>query len=264
MAKLRLEGKVAIITGAASGIGEAAARLFAEHGARVVITDIQDELGAAVAASIGADRCKYYRCDVRDEQQVSYLVDFTVATFGRLDVMYSNAGIICRGSLLQMNLEDFDNVVAVNTRGCVAAVKHAGRAMAAAGTRGSIICTASVAATVGGMGLHAYTVSKHAVLGLVRSAAGELGHLGIRVNCVSPAGMATPLALGFSGRTAEQAEAEWEAMSALKRGAMKAGDVSAAALFLASDEAAFVSGHNLVVDGAMTAIGPKPPGFDLQ
>nr|CAD1838794.1 unnamed protein product [Ananas comosus var. bracteatus] len=179
---------VAIITGAASGIGEAAARLFAEHGARVVIADIQDELGAAVAASIGADRCKYYRCDVRDEQQVSDLVDFTVATFGRLDVMYSNAGIICRGSLLQMNLEDFDNVVAVNTRGCVAAVKHAGRAMAAAGTRGSIICTASVAATVGGMGLHAYTVSKHAVLGLVRSAAGELGHLGIRVNCVSPAG----------------------------------------------------------------------------
>nr|CAD1838793.1 unnamed protein product [Ananas comosus var. bracteatus] len=186
---LQLEGKVAIITGAASGIGEAAAQLFAEHGAWVVIADIQDELGAAVAASIGADRCKYYRCDVRDEQQVSDLVDFAVATFGRLDVMYSNAGIICRsGSLLQMNLEDFDNVVAVNTRGCVAAVKHAGRAMAAAGTRGSIICTASVAAMVGGMGSHAYTVSKHAVLGLVRSAAGELGHLGIRVNCVSPAG----------------------------------------------------------------------------
>nr|CAD1838795.1 unnamed protein product [Ananas comosus var. bracteatus] len=181
MTKLRLEGKVAVITGAAGGIGEAAARLFAEHGARVVIADVQDELGAAVAASIGADRCKNYRCDVRDEQQVSDLVDYAVATFGGLNVMYSNAGIMGRpASLLQMSLEDFDNVVAVNARGCVAAVKHAGRAMAAAGTRGSIICTASLAATVGGMGPHAYTVSKHAVLGLVRSAAGELGHLGIR------------------------------------------------------------------------------------
>ncbi|XP_020089218.1 short-chain dehydrogenase reductase 3a-like [Ananas comosus] len=241
MTKLRLEGKVAVITGAAGGIGE------------------------AVAASIGADRCKYYRCDVPDEQQVSDLVDFAVATFGGLDVMYSNAGIMGRpASLLQMSLEDFDNVVAVNARGCVAAVKHAGRAMAAAGTRGSIICTASLAATVGGMGPHAYTVSKHAVLGLVRSAAGELGQLGIRVNCVSPAGVATPLALGFTGMTVAQAEAVCEAMSALKGAAMKAGDVAAAALFLASDEAAFVSGHNLVVDGATTALGPKPPGVNMQ
>ncbi|XP_038989492.1 short-chain dehydrogenase reductase 3b-like [Phoenix dactylifera] len=262
MSKQRLEGKVAIITGAASGIGEAAARIFAAHGALVVIADIQDELGAGVVASIGPDKCKYKHCDVRSEKEVEELVGFAIKAYGRLDIMFSNAGISEKitSRILDLDFDVLDNVIAVNVRGVAATIKHAGRAMVASGTRGSIICTASVAATRGGWGQAVYTTTKNAVVGLVRSAAAELGRHGIRANCVSPGGVATPFAQNLTGMSQSQTEEFFEGTLVLKGGGpLKASDTGEAVLFLASDESAFVTGQNLFVDGGVTAVGATPP-----
>lgn len=250
----RLDGKVAIVTGGASGIGEAAARLFASSGATVVIVDIQDTLGEAVATSAG---CLYMRCDVTDEAQVEATVAAVVAAHGRLDVMLSNAGVLLpTGSVMDMDLSALDRVMAVNFRGAAACVKHAARAMVSRGTRGAIVCTGSVATCQGGFGPASYTASKHAVLGLVRAAAGELGRHGVRVNCVSPGGVATPLSCALMGVGPEELEAMVEPHNVLRGKVLRASDVAEAALFLASDQAGFVSGHNLVVDGATTAVNP--------
>ncbi|XP_010911600.1 short-chain dehydrogenase reductase 3a [Elaeis guineensis] len=249
----RLEGKVAIITGAAGGIGEATARIFTSHGALVVIADIKDELGARVVASIGPEKCKYKRCDVRNEKEVEELVDFTIKAYGRLDIMFSNAGTSEKptSTILDMDFDVLDNVMAVNFRGVAATIKHAARAMVASGARGSIICTAS-GVTKGGFGPAAYTASKLAVVGFVRSAAAELGRHGIRANCISPGAVATLLTMEYLGLTQSQVEESAENGMVLKGGGpLKASDIGEAALFLASDESAFVTGQNLIVDGGI-------------
>lgn len=250
---VRLEGKVAIVTGGASGIGEAATRLFALHGAVVVIADIQDDLGSAVAASVGG-KCRFMHCDVSDEGQVEALVSRTVAAHGRLDVLFSNAGVMPAppSGVLDMDMAELDRTMAVNVRGVACTVKHAARAMVAGGVRGSIVCTASVSAGLGGLGPAAYTASKHAVVGLVRAAAGELGRHGVRVNCVSPFGVGTPLACRYSGATPEQVEGSCSAMASLKGVVLRPRHVAEAALFFASDESVYITGHNLVVDGGFT------------
>ncbi|XP_028791485.1 short-chain dehydrogenase reductase 3b-like [Neltuma alba] len=255
MPKPRLEGKVALVTGAASGIGEETVRLFVENGAFVVAADVQDELGLQVAASIGSDRVSYHHCDVRDEQQVEETVNYAVQKYGSLDILFSNAGIL--GSLsgiLDLDLNDFDSTVATNVRGVAATIKHAARTMVARNIRGSIICTASVAACVGGTGPHAYTISKHALVGLVRSACSELGAYGIRVNCVSPFGVATPLACSTFNLEPHQVEANSSSQANLKGIVLKARHVAEAALFLASDDSVYISGHNLVVDGGFSVV----------
>ncbi|GFQ05256.1 (-)-isopiperitenol/(-)-carveol dehydrogenase mitochondrial [Phtheirospermum japonicum] len=192
----KLAGKVAVVTGGASGIGEATARHFADHGARaVVIADIQPEKGRAVAQSIGPHLCSYFQCDVADEDQVKSMVDWTVQTYGGLDVFFSNAGTISSSeqTILDLDFTQYDKVMRVNVRGMAACVKHAARKMIELGTRGSIVCAASVMAERGA-GFHTdYGVSKHAVLGLMRSASVQLGAHGIRVNCVSPSAVPTSL-----------------------------------------------------------------------
>ncbi|WJZ90540.1 hypothetical protein VitviT2T_009677 [Vitis vinifera] len=250
-----LEGKVAIITGAASGIGEAAAKLFAENGAFVVIADIQDELGHQVVASIGPEKSSYFHCNVRDERQVEETVAYAIQKYGTLDIMFSNAAITGPiGSILEMDMDGFDDTIATNFRGPASTIKHAARAMVEKQVRGSIICTGSVSSTLGGSGPPAYTASKHAVLGLVRSAADDLGQYGIRVNCVSPFAVATRMSTGMYNVDASIVEASASSFSQLKGIILKPRHVAEAALFLASDESAYVTGHNLAVDGGVSVL----------
>ncbi|XP_042480392.1 short-chain dehydrogenase reductase 3b-like [Macadamia integrifolia] len=259
----RLEGKVAIVTGGASGIGETTARLFADHGSRVVvIADIQDEKGEHVATSIGTHRCSYIHCDVADEDQVRSMVEWTVQKYGRLDIMFSNAGILNNHqTILDLDLTAMDRLFSINVKGMVACVKHAGRAMVDGGVKGSIVCTASVAASVGGTSHTDYTMSKHAVLGLVRSASRQMGRYGIRVNCVSPSGLATPLSCRMLGMDEDGVEEQISKTTSLEGLVLKANHVAEAVLFLASDASAFVTGHNLAVDGGFL---PPPPRSDLS
>ncbi|KAI0503982.1 hypothetical protein KFK09_014929 [Dendrobium nobile] len=232
---LRLKGKVAIITGGASGIGEATTRLFASQGAIVIITDIQDSLGISVANSISpTGQCTYLHCDVHDELQVAAAVDQTIQTHSRLDIMFSNAGILePLTSILDLNMSDLDNLLSIHMRGMATAIKHAGRAMVAEGIRGSIICTARVAAAMAGFTPVAYTIAKHGVLGLVKAVAGELGEKGVRVNCVSPFGVATSLSCGIEMMTSELVEKLTCEAAVLKEAVLRAADIAAAALFLA-------------------------------
>lgn len=248
----KLQGKVAIITGGASGIGEATAHLFAEHGARaVVIADIQDDKGRCVAEAIGLNRCSYVHCDVTDENQVKAAVDWTVKTYGQLDVMFSNAGIVSRSDqvILDLDFSQFDHLFAINVRGMAACVKHAALAMVERRVRGSIICTASVAGSKGTKRRTDYTMSKHAVVGLVRAASQQLGEHGIRVNSVSPYAVATPLLQEAHKRDAAEIEKVYEELTSLKGIVLRVNHLADAVLFLASDESAFISGHDLVVDG---------------
>ncbi|MCE3049791.1 Short-chain dehydrogenase reductase Ata1, partial [Datura stramonium] len=185
----RLRGKVAVITGGARGIGAATARVFAENGAHVVIADILDELGASLAESIGG---RYVHCDVSKEEEVASAVKLAVEWKGRLDIMFNNAGIAgFGGSITNINMDRMLALLAINLNGVVHGIKHAARAMIAGKPRGggTIICSSSSAAIMGGLASHSYTMSKEAILGLARTTACELGVHGIRVNCVSPHGV---------------------------------------------------------------------------
>ncbi|XP_062029095.1 (-)-isopiperitenol/(-)-carveol dehydrogenase, mitochondrial-like [Rosa rugosa] len=249
----KLQGKVAIVTGGASGIGEATARLFAEHGASmVIIVDIQDDLGCRLAESVGHYRCSYVHCDVADEEQVKSMVEATVEKFGHVDIMFSNAGIMSsqEQTVLDLDFPSFDRLFNVNVRGMASCVKHAARAMVEGRVRGSIVCTASVGASHGMGKSTDYCMSKHAVLGLMRSASVQLGVHGIRVNCVSPNGMATPLTCKASGMEMAELQKAYEKFARLRGVVLKAEHVAKAVLFLASDDSEFVTGHDLVVDGS--------------
>lgn len=259
----RLQGKVVIVTGGASGIGEATARLFADNGTRaVVIADIQDEKGVAVAEAIGLDKCSYVKCDVSEEEQVKAMVDWTVQKYGRLDVMFSNAGTVSPSDqkVLDLDFSDFDRVFRVNVRGMAICVKHAARVMVEGGVRGSIICTASVGATRGCLRRTDYTMSKHAVLGLVRSASQQLGAHGIRVNCVSPSATPTPMILDNREDALSFVEKIYGPLTSLKGITSDVKHVANAVLFLASDDSAFVTGHDLAVDGGLICLAAPGPG----
>ncbi|KAK2663958.1 hypothetical protein Ddye_002532 [Dipteronia dyeriana] len=254
MCNHKLEGKVAIITGGASGIGEATARLFADNGIRmIIIADIQDELGQQVAISIGTHRCNYMHCDVTYEDQVKALIESTVQNYGQLDIIFSNAGIIgsptTHQTVLDLDMSAFDRMFAVNVRGMAACVKHAALAMVGGGVRGSIVCTASVAANHGGKKCTDYYMSKHAVVGLVRSASVQLGVHGIRVNCISPYVLASPATCLVNGVGMEELERLYDGNTLLKGVTLRAKHVADGVLFLASSESELITGHDLVVDG---------------
>nr|QKE59459.1 nepetalactol related short chain dehydrogenase 2 [Nepeta cataria] len=258
--KKTLEGKVAIVTGGASGIGETAARVFAKLGARaVVIADIQPELGRAVAESIGAKQCSYVQCDIGDEEQVKSMVEWTATTYGGLDVIFCNAGIMSQSesaqTVLELDMSKFDEVIRVNTRGTSACVKQAARKMVELGTKGgAIVCTTSPLASRGGYIDTDYVMSKHAVMGLVRSASMQLGPHGIRVNSVSPMAVLTPLTRRMGLATPADVENAFGRFTSLKGVALTAEHVAEAAAYLASDEAAFITGHDLMVDGGLLCL----------
>ncbi|KAK3121422.1 hypothetical protein QOZ80_8BG0652840 [Eleusine coracana subsp. coracana] len=253
----KLEGKVVIITGGASGIGACTARLFVKHGAHVVVADIQDDLGSALCAELGGPgAASYVHCDVTEEADVAGAVDHAVAQFGKLDVMFNNAGVVgaMATSVRESTKADFERVLAVNLTGPFLGMKHAARVM---GRGGCIVSTSSLASAVGGVASHAYTASKRGLVGLTVNAAAELGRRGIRVNCVAPAGVVTPLALTISAGSAVDEvaiEANMEAAANLKGVGLKAADIAAAVLFLASDDGRYVSGQNLLVDGGISVV----------
>ncbi|XP_022995920.1 secoisolariciresinol dehydrogenase [Cucurbita maxima] len=253
----RLEGKIALITGAASGIGKATASKFISNGAKVVLADVEEELGQATAKQLGPN-ATFIPCDVSNESNVSDAVDFALSLHKRLDIMCNNAGIACNTppSILDLDLAVFDKVMNINVRGVLAGIKHASRVMIPQQS-GSILCTASVTGVMGGLAQHTYSVSKVAVIGIVKSMASELCKYGIRVNCISPFAIPTPFAINemchlFPGTEKEKLEKMIFDLSALEGAVCETNDIANAALYLASDDAKYVSGHNLVVDGGFT------------
>ncbi|XP_075639050.1 short chain aldehyde dehydrogenase 1-like [Castanea sativa] len=258
----RLEGKVAIITGGASGLGESTARLFVQHGAKVVIADIQDDLGHSLCKVLGPEETiSFVHCDVTSDSDVQNLVDFTISKYGKLDIMYNNAGTAgsMDSRILATNNEEFKRVFDVNVFGAFLGAKQAARVMIPA-KKGCILFTSSSASVISFGGPHAYTASKYAIVGLAKNLSAELGQYGIRVNCISPFATATPMltqALGTTDKT-KLDEVICEAAN-LKGVVSEPKDIAEAALYLASDESKYVSGLNLVVDGGYSAINPSFP-----
>ena len=252
----RLDDRVAVITGGASGIGEGTVRLFVEEGARVVIADIQERNGERLADSLGG-AAVYQHTDVSREDDVERAVRRAIDEFGRLDCMFNNAGLPgAHGPIDEIPVDGFDATMNVLLRGAFLGMKHGASVMKRQGF-GSIISTASVAGLLAGYGPHIYSAAKAAVIHLTRSVANELGEHGVRVNCICPGGIATPI---FRGRFGDMDDAAVvEAMKPLlaqiapiKRSGLPK-DIASAALWLASDESSFVTGHALVVDGGLVA-----------
>ncbi|MGD0803961.1 MAG: glucose 1-dehydrogenase [Candidatus Bathyarchaeia archaeon] len=253
----RLDGKIAVVTGATGGIGEASVRLFAAEGAKVVAADIDDERGKRLESGLKG-RVIYNHIDVSNEADVKNVVEAAMDNWGRLDIMFNNAGIVgAVGPIVDVKVEDFDRTLGVNLRGAFLGIKHATPIMRRQGT-GSIINTASTAALLAGFGNHIYSASKAGIVQLTRSVAMELGELGIRVNCVSPGYIPTPMIGIARSLTRDQAEEKMHVIEAAfretqpLRGPIMPEEVAKAALFLASDDSKFITGQNLVVDGGVT------------
>jgi len=252
----KLDGKVAVITGGASGIGKATVRLFIEQGACVVIADIQDDKGKHLAEQLGSDAI-YLRTDVSQEPDVKAAIDKTVEKFHRLDCIFNNAGSGgVQGMIEDIPVEGFDETIGVLVRGVFLGMKHAAPVMKQQGS-GSIISTASVAGLRTGYGPHIYSTAKAAIIQLTRSVAMELGESGVRVNCICPGGIATAIfGRGFglspeeADKTIEVVKNQFVDLQPIRRSGVPE-DIAKAALWLASDDSSFVNGHALVVDGGL-------------
>jgi NAD(P)-dependent dehydrogenase (short-subunit alcohol dehydrogenase family) len=263
----RLEGKIAVITGGTSGIGEATAEVFAAEGAKVIIAGRSEEKGTQIANRLGAN-VVYQRTDVTNEQEIKALIDLAVARFGRLDCLFNNAGGPTPGTLETVTQEDLIYSMNLLLGGPIFGIKYAAPVMKAQGS-GCIINTSSIAAIRTNQGQYLYSVAKAGLTQLTKVAGVELGPFGIRVNCISPGAIATPIFWGGSqvANTLDPA-ANARKLEKLKQNLIKATplkkagldrDIALAALYLASDEGSFVNCHDLVVDGGRTSLFYNAP-----
>jgi NAD(P)-dependent dehydrogenase (short-subunit alcohol dehydrogenase family) len=252
---MRLKDKVALVTGAASGMGAATARLFAREGAKgVVVADLLEKEGKAVVAEIekAGGKASFISLDVTNEDQWKAAVERTVATYGGLDVLVNNAGISGSGEQDLYDTDAWNRLMGINATGVFFGMKHGIAAMKKAGRRGSVINLSSISGIVGQGYIHVgYNASKGAVRLITKAGAAQHGKDGIRVNSVHP-GLMPPMRT--SGRTADPAMREKTLKGVPMRRAGEVDEVAYAILFLASDEASYVTGAELVVDGGWTAV----------
>lgn len=246
----RLTGKFAILTGAASGIGAATARLFAREGASVAILDVNEEAAHQLAADIRAagDKAEAWRCDVADAGQVSAAIEAGVERFGAIDVLFNNAGIALRAPVSEQDEESWDRVIDTNVKGAYLCSRASLPHFASEG--GSIVHTSSVTGITGVRGRAAYSSAKAALVGLTRNMAVDYAHRNIRVNCVCPGFVRTPFIKGILADP--ERTRRLTAMHPLGR-LGEPDDIASAVLFLASDESSWITGHALVVDGGFSA-----------
>lgn len=217
----------------------------------MIVADVQDDLGRSLCEELGSEKTvSYVHCDVTSESEVKNAVDFAVEKYGKLDIMYNNAGITGEmdPTILETEGENFKRVFEVNVYGGFLGAKHAARIMIP-NRSGVILFTSSVASVNSGESPYAYAMSKHAVVGLMRNLCVELGEFGIRVNSISPGAVGTPMLRNALGFTEMDLEEVARSSAILKGVVLTAEDVAEAALYLCSDESKVISGHNLVVDG---------------
>lgn len=257
----RFDNKVFVVTGGASGIGEATTRGLVAEGGRVVVADLQVDCGEALASEL-APAVVFIQTDVTREEDIENAVTFALERFSRLDGMVNNAGIVgAVGSIRDTSIEAYEHTMAILSRAVFLGMKHAGRVLCDQGS-GAIVSLASTAGVMGALGPHVYTMAKHGVVGLTKSAASEFGAFGVRVNAVAPAGTVTPMTSALVGNDVD----------AITRGIAEDNplgipcmpdDIANGILFLLSDDARQVSGHTLVIDAGITT-GGKPPEFYSQ
>ncbi|MFE2997543.1 glucose 1-dehydrogenase [Nocardia sp. NPDC059246] len=243
----QLDGKVALVTGGARGMGAEHVRRFVAEGAKVVFGDVLDDEGKALAAELGA-AVHYVHHDITSESDWQAAVSTATTTFGKLDVLINNAGILRFKRIVEMSLDEFNTIMNINVTGAFLGIKTAAPALTAAGG-GSIVNVSSVEGFVGAAGLSAYSASKFALRGLTKSAARELGHSGIRVNSIHPGGIATPMTASVAGASGVDGNTFFSELPIPRWG--QPVEVSEVALFLASDASSYCTGGEFVVDGGM-------------
>jgi len=244
----RLEGKIAIVTGGARGMGAATSRLFAGEGADVIVADVLADEGEALAADLGTT-ARFQRLDVSDETSWAALVDEAMQRYGRIDALVNNAAVVAFAPLVELTAADIDRVLGINVKGTLLGLKHVGARMCAAG-KGAIVNISSVDGLRGANSLALYSSSKWAVRGLTKTAALEFGPLGVRVNSIHPGGVNTVMG-NPQGLEGAAKNAGYERVPLQRIGEPE--EIAAASLFLCSDEASYIAGAELAVDGGWAA-----------
>lgn len=256
---MKMEGKIALVTGGGNGIGQAACLAFAREGARVMVVDIDADAAEKTAADIRAagGEAGFFQADVSQSSQVQAYVEHTMKTYGRIDSFFNNAGIEGKVSpLAEYDEDNWDRVISINLKGTFLGLRHVLPVMIAQ-KKGTIINTSSVAGTVGAPNMAAYSASKHAIIGLTKTAAGEVGRQGVRVNAVCPGPINTRMMRSLEGMI-NPAEPTAVAKGNIARNPMgrygEADEIARIVVFLASDESDYVNGAAWLIDGGRTAI----------